>query len=156
MKENKNFWLLKSEADCYSVDDMKKDKKTAWSGIRNYQARNFMRDSMKGGDLAFFYHSGTEGGVAGIVKVVGKSYPDPTQFDKKDDHYDPKATKDKPIWSVVDVAFVEKFKRTVSLHEIKLRSELAGMPLVQRGNRLSVQPVSDKHFDTISRLGRTI
>src|SRR4051812_43909960 len=94
-----NYWILKSEADCYSIDDMKKDKKSAWTGIRNYQARNFMRDGMKVGDLCLFYHSSSSPmGVAGIVKVTKAAFPDPTQFDTKDDHYDPKSTKEKYQW----------------------------------------------------------
>jgi predicted RNA-binding protein with PUA-like domain len=145
-----NYWLLKSEADCYSIDDMKKDKKTPWSGIRNYQARNFMRDEMKVGDLALFYHSSVDPkAVVGIVQVVSKSYPDPTQFDSKDDHYDPKATTEKPIWSLVDVAFVKKFDRPITLAEIKNRPDLKGMALTQQGSRLSVMPVSESHFKII-------
>ncbi len=149
------FWLLKSEADCYSIDGMKKDKKAAWTGIRNYQARNFMRDKMKVGDLALFYHSSAEPtGVYGVVKVTKTSFPDPTQFDKKDDHFDPKATKENPIWSSVEVEFIEKFKRPVSLSEIKFRPDLNGIMVGQQGSRLSVQPVSKKHFEIISELSK--
>src|SRR4051812_40672289 len=111
-----NYWLIKSEADCYSIDDLKHDKRTAWEGVRNYQARNFMMQDMKVGDLALFYHSSSEPtGVFGIAKVVNASHVDDSQFDPKDDHFDPKAKREKPIWYCVDVAFVEKFPNPVSL-----------------------------------------
>ncbi|MES2436874.1 MAG: EVE domain-containing protein [Patescibacteria group bacterium] len=149
-----NYWILKSEADCYSIDDMQKDKKTAWVGIRNYQARNFMRDSMKIGDLCLFYHSSSEPtGVFGVVKVVSKPHPDETQFDPKDDHYDPKSTLEKHQWQCVDVQFVSKFKNPISLSEIKIRPELEGIALAQRGSRLSVMPLSEAHFKVIEKLG---
>jgi predicted RNA-binding protein with PUA-like domain len=149
-----NYWILKSEADCYSIDDMQKDKKTSWVGIRNYQARNFMRDGMKIGDLCLFYHSSSDPtGVFGIVKVVSKSHSDETQFDPKDDHYDPKSTKEKPIWECVDVQFVSKFKNPISLSEIKMRPELGGISVAQKGSRLSVMPVSEAHFKIIEKLG---
>jgi predicted RNA-binding protein with PUA-like domain len=149
-----NYWLLKSEADCYSIDDMRKDKKAVWSGIRNYQARNFIRDQMKKGDLALFYHSSTNPkAVVGVVKVASASYADPSQFDSKDDHFDPKASKEKPIWSVVDVAFQKKFNRPVTLAEIKNRPDLKGIALAEQGSRLSVMPLSEKHFMIIEKLG---
>src|SRR6266516_4146075 len=100
-----NYWLIKSEGSCYSIDDLKKDKRTAWTGVRNYQARNFMRDGMKVGDLVLFYHSSSDPtGIYGIVKVTSKPYPDRTALDKKDMHYDPKSTEENPIWMLVDVA----------------------------------------------------
>lgn len=152
----KNYWLIKSEESCYSIDDIARDNKTAWSGIRNYQARNFMTNEMKIGDEALFYHSnGKPSGAVGIVKVMSKPYPDPTQFDKKDEHFDPKACKDKPIWYVVDMQFVKKFKRPVMLPEIKIDPSLKGIPVTQKGNRLSVQPVSKTHFERIVELGNT-
>ena len=148
-----NYWLLKSEGTCYSIDDLKKDKKTPWSGIRNYQARNFIRDSMKVGDMALFYHSNSEPtGVYGIAKVVSTPYPDPTAFNKKDEHFDPKSTKENPIWMVVDVAFVKKFKERISLAEIKVDPKLEGIMVAQKGSRLSVQPLSEKHFKYISEI----
>jgi predicted RNA-binding protein with PUA-like domain len=148
-----NYWILKTEGDCYSIDDIKKNKKTVWSGIRNYQARNFMRQ-MAVGDLALFYHSSSDPtGVFGVVKVTKKAFPDATQFNTKDDHFDPKATKEKPIWDNVEVAFQEKFKRPISLHEIKLRPDLAGISVAQKGSRLSVLPVSKTHFEIIQKLG---
>jgi predicted RNA-binding protein with PUA-like domain len=147
-----NYWLIKSEGDCYSIDDFKREKKTPWEGIRNYQARNFMM-SMKPGDLLLFYHSISKPtGVYGIAKVVGKAHPDESQFDKKDMHFDPKATKEKPIWQCVDVAFVEKFKNPVSLEAIKKDSKLGGMLVRTKASRLSVQPVSEKHFQYIRKL----
>jgi len=148
-----NYWLIKSERDCYSIDDLKKDKRTPWSGIRNYQARNFIRDGMKKGDLALFYHSSSEPtGIYGIAKVVSAPYPDPTQFDIKDDHYDPKATKDNPIWTVVDMAFVKKFKEPISLGQLRLEKKLSGMIVLEQGSRLSVMPVSEAHFKHIENL----
>ena len=150
------YWLIKSEADCYSIDDLKRDKKAAWSGIRNYQARNFMRDGMQVGDLALFYHSnGTADaptGVYGVAKVVSKPHDDATQFDPKDDHYDPKATTDKPIWQCVDMAFAEKFAAPVTLGEIKRDRALEGMGVRQTGSRLSVMPVSEQHFKRVLKL----
>jgi predicted RNA-binding protein with PUA-like domain len=131
-----NYWLIKSEADCYSIDDLKKDKKTSWSGVRNYQARNFIR-SMNKGDLILYYHSGgTAPQVAGIAKVVT----------------DPYAEKD-ALWSAVDVAHVEKFKTPLTLAQIKHNPKLVGMIVTQRGSRLSVQPVSKEHFEIIRKLG---
>lgn len=145
------YWLLKSEGDCYSIDDLKNDKQTAWTGIRNYQARNFMRDNIKKGDLALFYHSSSNPtGVYGIAKVVGAAHADETQFDKKDDHYDPSSKKENPRWVCVDVAFVKKFKEPISLEEIKHDPHLAGIMVTQQGSRLSIQPVSEKHFKYIT------
>lgn len=149
-----NYWLVKSEESCYSIDDLKKDKKTAWTGIRNYQARNFMRDSMKVGDLVVFYHSsGEPTGVAGVSKVLSHPYGDSTALNKKDDHYDPKSTKENPIWFCFDLGFVSKFKSIVTLTQIKFDPKLDGIMVSQRGSRLSVQPVSEKHFKRILELG---
>jgi predicted RNA-binding protein with PUA-like domain len=151
-----NYWLVKSEADCYSIDDMKKDKKSLWTGIRNYQARNFLR-SMDVGDLVLFYHSSAEpNGVYGIVKVTKKAEADPTAFNKKDDHFDPKSTKENPIWLAPEVTFQEKFKEPVSLSDIKINPKLSGIGVAQKGSRLSVFPVSKAHFEVISKLGGTL
>ena len=153
---SKNYWLIKSEEACYSIDDMKKDKKTAWSGIRNFQARNCILKDMKIGDLALFYHSnGKPSGAVGVVKVTSRPYPDPTQFDRKDEHFDPKACKEKPIWYVVDMKFVQKFKRAVLLPEIKNDPKLKGIMVAEKGNMLSVQPVSPTHFEHIVYLGKS-
>ena len=147
-----NYWLIKSEPDCYSIDNLKHDKKTAWAGVRNFQARNFMRDRMKPGDLALFYHSSTKlTGIYGIAKVSSKPIVDVTQFDPKDDHYDPKSKKENPTWMCVEFSFVSKFKEPLSLFEIKLNPELKGMVVTQVGSRLSIQPVSESHFTYIEK-----
>jgi predicted RNA-binding protein with PUA-like domain len=144
------YWLFKSEGDCYSIDDLKRDKRTAWTGVRNYQARNFMTRDMSVGDQILFYHSSSKPtGVYGIARVVKVAHVDETQFDKKDDHFDSKATREKPIWYGVDVAFVEKFKNPVTLDILKFSPELKGMMVLERGSRLSIQPVSEKHFKFI-------
>lgn len=145
-----NYWLLKTEPGCYSIDDLKKEKTTAWSGVRNYQARNLMRDHMRIGDLVLFYHSNAKpSGVYGVARVVKESHPDDTQFDKTDEHYDPKATKENPIWFCVTVEFVKQYAEPVSLEQIKFDPKLEGMAVRQKGNRLSVQPVSKKEFEYI-------
>ena len=150
-----NYWLMKSEPSVYSIDDLKRDKKTYWDGVRNFQARNFMRDAMKVGDRVLFYHSNAEpSSVAGIAKVCREGYPDFTAWDKKDKHYDAKSSKNKPLWFMVDIEFVEKFPRFVSLEELKANSFLKGMMVAKRGMRLSVQPVERKHFDRVCELNR--
>jgi predicted RNA-binding protein with PUA-like domain len=144
------YWLFKSEGDCYSIDDLKRDKKTSWSGVRNYQARNFMTQDMSVGDLVLFYHSSSNPtGVYGVAKVVSQAHVDETQYDSKDDHFDPKATKERPMWRCVDIAFVEKLENPVALETIKNSSELEGMVVRERGSRLSIQPVSERHFKYI-------
>ena len=159
MNTEHRYWLLKSEPESYSIDDLKRDKQTPWTGVRNYRARNFMRDDMQVRDLCLFYHSNTEEtGVAGIAKVVGKAYADPTQFDKKSPYFDEVSTKENPRWQLVDIAFVKKLPRIVSLAEMKADPALSGMMLLERGSRLSVQPVSERHFryivDTLARATR--
>jgi predicted RNA-binding protein with PUA-like domain len=148
------YWLMKSEPSVFGIDDLKaKPKQTAfWDGVRNYQARNFMQ-SMKKGDQILFYHSSCpEPGVVGIAQVVKEAYPDHTAFDPEDPHYDPKSKPDKPTWMMVDVKFVKKLSRVVGLEEMKAQPKLAGFRLLQRGNRLSVLPVSDVHWKTILAL----
>lgn len=148
-----NYWLIKSEADVYSIDNLKKDKKTPWNGVRNYQARNFMRDVMKVGDKVIFYHSNDKPPhIAGFAKVVSKPYPDATQFDKKSNYFDPKSSKDNPRWFLVDMAFEKKCKRKIGLDELKNDKNLAGLMLIKKGQRLSVQPVSKEHFEYIEKL----
>lgn len=150
------YWLMKSEPDVFSFEDLKKrPKKTEpWNGVRNYQARNFMRDEMKVGDLILFYHSSCEvPGVAGIAKVASPPYPDVTQFEKKSEYYDEKATKDVPRWFLVDVTFQKDLKKLVSLEELKKIPELSKMRLLQKGNRLSILPVTQEEFETIVELG---
>ena len=149
------YWLMKTEPDVYSIDDLKRDGRTFWSGVRNFQARNFLRDEIQAGDLVLFYHSVAEDrGVAGIARVSRAGYLDPTQFDRRSEYHDPKATKKKPIWFVVDVEFVEKFAEVVTLEKIKATKALAGMMVAKRGARLSVQPVEKKHFEIVRKLGR--
>lgn len=148
------YWLVKSEATCYSIDDLKKDKKTHWDGVRNYQARNFMR-AMKKGDLVLYYHSNQEPiGIAGIAKVVKESYPDHTSWNKKDQHYDPKSTKEKPLWDMVDVGFVKKFKEVIPLSDLKKQKGLKDMKILLRGSRLSVTPVTKKEFEIVEKLAK--
>lgn len=148
------YWLIKSEADCYSIDDLKMDKQTSWSGVRNYQARNFMKN-MRKGDLALFYHSGgSSPAVVGVAKVAKEAHPDRTALNKKDDHYDPKASVNDPIWYMVDFSFVKKFKDPIPLSQIKIDPKLSSMMVTQQGNRLSVQPVSKEHFDRLLQLGK--
>lgn len=144
-----NYWLMKSEPDVFSIQDLKKKKKTDWDGVRNYQARNYMRDQMKKGDLVFFYHSNAEpSGVAGIARVCEESHPDESQFDKKSEYFDPKATREKPIWFLVSVEFVEEFP-VIPLEVLKADKELSSLPLVQKGTRLSVMPLTEKHWNRI-------
>lgn len=150
----KRYWLIKSEPTAYSIDDLKSDKSTLWEGVRNYQARNFMTKEMKVGDEALFYHSNAEPpGAAGIAEVSGPAEPDPTQFDRSDSHYDPKATPANPIWYCVRVKFKQKFARQVSLPELRERKELQNMVLLRKGSRLSIQPVTEREFRLVSKLG---
>ena len=147
------FWLMKSEPDVFSIDMLRIKKKSGWDGVRNYQARNYMRDDMKICDMVLFYHSSCEiPGIAGLAKVSLNSIPDPTQFDPKSDYFDPKATKDKPRWFMVEVEFVEKFTNVITLLNLKKIKALEKMPLVQKGSRLSINPVTDKEYDTILKL----
>ena len=150
-----NYWLMKSEPDVYGIDDLKNaaGKTDTWDGVRNYQVRNMMRDDMKKGDLAFFYHSNCKTpGIAGIMKINCAGYPDLTAFDPDEKYYDPKSDPDNPRWYMVDVRYVRKLKRVISLTELKERSELSDLPLVRRGNRLSVMPVSKQQWDYILTL----
>lgn len=147
-------WLVKSEPESYSIDHLKKDRRTAWTGVRNYQARNLMRDRMRAGDPVLFYHSSTEPpGVVGLARVASEAYPDPTATDPNSDYYDEKATDEDPRWYLVDIEFVEKFPRMLTLAEIREESALADMPLVKR-SRLSVQPVERAAFDRIVGLAK--
>ncbi|MEJ1096372.1 MULTISPECIES: EVE domain-containing protein [unclassified Pseudoxanthomonas] len=145
MTARKRYWLMKSEPDTFSIDDLERVGVEPWNGVRNYQARNFMRDGMQVGDGVLFYHSNCAvPGIAGIAKVVSRAYPDPTQFDKKSDYYDPKSTPEAPRWMLVDVAFERKLKRTIALDEIKQHTDALGegFALTSRGSRLSVMPVT--------------
>ncbi|MBS1910608.1 MAG: EVE domain-containing protein [Bacteroidetes bacterium] len=153
MPAKKNYWLLKSEPDCYSIDDLQRDGTTFWSGVRNYQARNYMRDEMKPGDGVLFYHSSAEPpGVAGIAEIAREGYADATALDPKDDHYDPKSTQENPIWMMVDVKFVKKFKELIPLNELKETPGLEKMMVTQRGSRLSVQPVTEEEWKIVTKM----
>ena len=148
------YWLMKSEPDEFSIDDLAASpRKTAhWDGVRNYQARNMMRDEMKRGDRVFYYHSNcAEPGIVGIARVAKKGYPDHTAFDPNDKHFDPKSDPDNPRWYMVDVAFVRKFRRNISLTELREHagSALSDLVLLRRGNRLSVMPVTKSQWDFI-------
>ncbi len=144
------YWLMKSEPSEYSIDHLKRDKVEHWDGVRNYQARNMMRDQMKIGDLAFLYHSNCdEIGIVGVMTVHKESYPDHTAFDPKDKHYDPKSDPDKPRWFMVDVKYKRKMKRVISLRELRETKGLEDMALVRKGNRLSVMPVSEDEWNLI-------
>ncbi len=143
------YWLIKSEPDCYSIDNLKQDKKTSWTGVRNYQARNFIKDMSKG-DLVLFYHSGANPpAIAGICKVASGPYADATALNPKDDHFDPKSTKENPIWLAVDMEYVSTLKEPVTLPQIKNNPKLSDMLVAQQGSRLSIMPVSEKHFKLI-------
>ena len=153
-----NHWLFKSEPDVFSIDDLRKrpDQTEPWDGVRNYQARNFMRDEMRLGDLGLFYHSNcAEVGVAGVVEIVRAAHPDSTAFDPSSPYYDPKSSPDNPRWWLVSVRWREAFARTVLLADIKAEPKLQDMRLVQKGNRLSVMPVAQAEFDRICAMGRT-
>ncbi|MEX2122259.1 MAG: EVE domain-containing protein [Woeseia sp.] len=144
------YWLMKSEPDAYSIDDLKRDRRIPWEGIRNYQARNMIRDDMKAGDRAFFYHSSCEvPAIVGTMKVASQPYADPTQYDRHSKYFDPKSPQDKPRWFLVDVAFERKLKRPVTLQEAKEHPALSDFLLTRRGNRLSVFPVSEDHWNLI-------
>lgn len=147
------YWLMKSEPDAYSIDDLERDGREMWDGIRNYQARNMMRDDMKIGEEVFFYHSNCkEPGIVGVARVVSEPYPDPTQFDKKSKYYDAKSSADNPRWCLVDVEFVRKLTRKITLTELKAQKTLADMILTRKGNRLSIMPVSKIHWNKILSL----
>lgn len=155
MAEARRYWLMKSEPDVFSIDDLQKQKRTSWDGVRNYQARNFMRDDMRVGDLVLFHHSNIKPpGVAGVARVCKAAHPDLTAQDSGSAYYDPKASSSKPIWMMVDVAFVEKFSEPVSLDRLKQVSALRDMWLLRRGMRLSVQPVARRHFERVVAMGR--
>ncbi len=148
------YWLMKSEPDAFSIDDLARVGTEPWSGVRNYQARNSMRDGMKVGDGVLFYHSSCAvPGVVGIAEVASPAYPDPTQFERKSDYFDPKSTREEPRWLMVDVAFKRKLARTIALEEIKVQADRLGdFALTQRGNRLSVMPVTTTQWKLILSL----
>lgn len=154
-----NYWLMKSEPQVFSLEDLKHrpGRTEPWDGVRNYQARNFMRDAMRIGDLVLFYHSNTKPpGVVGIAQIASGAYPDPTAFDKNSKYYDPKSDPDNPRWMLVDVKYKEDLKRPVSLDEMKSIPELAGMRVLQPGNRLSITPVTELEFKVVQRAGKCL
>jgi predicted RNA-binding protein with PUA-like domain len=149
-----NYWLIKSEPETYSIDHLKRDGRTTWEGVRNFRARNYLKE-MKEGDLLIFYHSSADPpGAAGVAKVVREAYADPTQFDAKSKYHDEKATKDNPRWFLIDVGFVEKLDRVVTLAEIKAEPSLADMVLVNN-SRLSVQPVTKAEFEKVKKMAKS-
>jgi len=158
MEQTMNYWLMKSEPDVFGINDLynKPDQTEHWDGVRNYQARNMMRDAMKPGDPVFFYHSNCDQpGIVGIMEVVKEGYPDFTAFDPDDPHFDPKSDHANPRWMMVDVKYVRTLSRTISLKELKPRPELEGMVLLSRGNRLSIMPVSEAEWEFILSLETT-
>ncbi len=157
MAEGRHYWLMKSEPNVFSLDDLARAPKqtTSWDGVRNYQARNFMR-AMKTGDQVLFYHSNAQPPcVMGIAEVVKTAYPDATQFDPHDAHYDPASRPDQPRWDVVDIRFVRKFAAPLSLDLLREEASLKGMELLRKGSRLSVQPVRPSEWQEILQLSRT-
>ncbi|MCS6290633.1 MAG: EVE domain-containing protein [Nitrospira sp.] len=154
MADGRHYWLMKSEPEVFSIDDLARSPKrtTSWDGVRNYQARNFMR-AMKIGDQVLFYHSNANPpAVVGVAEVVKTAYPDATQFDKRDSHYDPASKPDQPRWDMVDIRFVRKFVAPLSLDLLRAQAGLEGMELLRKGSRLSVQPVRTGEWNEIIRL----
>lgn len=148
------YWLVKSEPDVFSIADLERERTTTWEGVRNFQARNAMIE-MRLGDQALYYHSNAEpSGVAGVCEIVKLAYPDPTQFDPKSEYFDAGSKPADPRWKMVDVGFVERFPRTISLDELKAEAALDGMVVLQKGTRLSVTPVSRQHFEHVRMLAR--
>lgn len=151
----KQYWLMKTEPDAYSIDDLKRDQTEHWDGIRNYQARNFMMKDMKPGDEVLFYHSSCKvPGVVGLARVCKEAYPDFTAWNPDSKYYDPKSTPEKPRWYMVDVEFVKKFPEVISLNQIRQTPTLEGMRLLQKGNRLSIMPLNKHEFQTICKLAK--
>jgi predicted RNA-binding protein with PUA-like domain len=144
------YWLMKSEPHTYGIDDLERDRMEPWEGVRNYQARNMIRDDMQPGDKAFFYHSSCEvPAIVGVMKIASKAYADPTQYDPRSKYYDAKSTEEDPRWFLVDVVFERKLKRPITLQELKSHPGLEGFVLTRRGNRLSILPVSEEHWKLI-------
>jgi predicted RNA-binding protein with PUA-like domain len=149
------YWLMKCEPSAYAISDLERDGRTSWEGVRNYQARNFMRDEMKRGDRVLFYASNADpSGVTGVAEVSREAYPDPFATKKGHTYYDPKSTAENPIWYVVEIAFVEKFPEIVPLETLKSTRGLEKMVVTQKGSRLSIQPVTKSEFDIVVKLGR--
>jgi len=152
----KNYWLIKSEPESFSIVDLRKSKNqtTYWDGVRNYQARNYLRDEMKAGDGVLFYHSSTEpNAIVGVCEIVKEGYPDHTQFDPDSHHFYPSATPDNPVWYMVDIKLIKEFKTPITLQDIRKNTKLQKMKLIQKGNRLSVMPVTKEEFQEIIKIG---
>jgi predicted RNA-binding protein with PUA-like domain len=150
MARKKRYWLMKSEPGTYSIEDLKRDGKTCWDGVRNYQARNLMRDEMQVGDGVLFYHSREKPmGVYGIAEIVREAYPDDSAFDPQDKHYDPKSDPANPTWMMVDIGYIGTLETPVTLDMLKQTPGLEKMMVIQRGSRLSVQPVTKKEWDIV-------
>ena len=153
MAESKRYWLMKSEPSVYSIDDLQRDGSTSWEGVRNYQARNFMRDDMRVGDGVLFYHSNAKPmGVYGVAEVVREAYPDDTAFDPASRYHDPKSTPENPTWLMVDVGYVSTFQAPVTLAALKEIPGLEDMMVIRKGSRLSVQPVTPQEWDIVLRI----
>lgn len=155
MTNRRRYWLMKSEPDCFSIDDLERVGTEPWTGVRNYQARNFMRNAMRPGDGVLFYHSNcSPPGIAGLATVATNAYPDPTQFDRDSGYFDPKATHEEPRWFLVDVAFERKLRRTIPLDEIRAHADELGeeFALIRRGSRLSVLPVDTAQWNLLLSL----
>ncbi|MCT4641280.1 MAG: EVE domain-containing protein [Bacteriovoracaceae bacterium] len=149
----KQYWIFKSEPNEYSISDLEKDGITCWSGIRNYQARNYLRDEVKKNDSVLFYHSSCKNiGIFGLAKVCKSFYPDPTQFDPKSDYFDPKSKLDSPRWGCVDIKFIKKLKVPLSKKSLEQYRELQYLPLLKKGQRLSILPIEKNEFDFILSL----
>ena len=149
----KRYWLFKSEPDVYGIEDLERDGTTYWDGIRNYQARNFMRDQMTVGDPILYYHSNAKPpGVVGLARVASEPYADPTQFEVENKYFDPKSTPENPRWQLVDVEYVARFDRMVALNELKDDADLDGMLVIRKGQRLSIQPVEENHFRRVCEM----
>jgi predicted RNA-binding protein with PUA-like domain len=153
----RRHWLMKCEPSAYTIDDLARDGQTSWEGVRNYQARNFMRDQMQVGDPVLFYASNAEpSGVTGLARIARAGYPDHLAWQKGHEYFDRASTSDKPIWFMVDVGFVERFAQVVPLETLKVTRGLERMMVTQKGSRLSVQPVSKAEYDIVVRLGRAV
>jgi predicted RNA-binding protein with PUA-like domain len=154
MAAERRYWLMKSEPDVFSIEDLRRSGTTSWDGVRNYQARNFMRDEMKVGDLVLFYHSNASpSGVAGLARVCREAHADLTAQDPASPYYDAKATAENPVWMMVDVEFISAFPHLVALDELRQDPLLADMHVLKKGQRLSVQPVERQHFERVLDLG---
>ncbi|MES2749401.1 MAG: EVE domain-containing protein [Patescibacteria group bacterium] len=152
MAKTPNYWIMKSEPDEFSIDDLQKKNVSIWDGIRNYQVRNMIRDGMNVGDRAFFYHSSTKDiGIVGEMEVVERAYPDPSQFKASSKYFDKGSKPDNPRWLSFDVQFVAKFPRLLSLAELKLNPKFETLPLVRKGNRLSIMPITKAHYEAIKK-----